>query len=64
MNLVRDIANLFSSERLEREHAELSSQSIALLPRLFPGLVFTTNFDETLETVYADYEAPLMLQAF
>lgn len=58
MNLARDIANLFSPERLERKHAELSSQSIVLLPRLFPGLVLTTNFDETLEMVYTDCEMP------
>ena len=51
-NLARDIAHLFSSDHLSNKIGELPKEAISLLPWLFHGLVLTTNFDETLETVY------------
>lgn len=51
-NLARDIAHLFSSDHLANKMGELPKEAISLLPWLFQGLVLTTNFDETLETVY------------
>lgn len=51
-NLERDIANLFSPEKLNKKQNQLVKQAIFLLPLLFSGLVITTNFDQTLETVY------------
>lgn len=51
-NLVRDIANLFSLEKLNSKKSQLPREAIQLLPSLFSGLVITTNFDQTLETVY------------
>lgn len=32
----------------------ISKQAVYMLPWLFHGLVLTTNFDETLETVYGE----------
>lgn len=51
-NLARDIANLFSLEKLNDKKDWLPKEAIWLLPLLFSGLVITTNFDQTLETVY------------
>ena len=57
-NLARDIAQLFASCKLESKKGIMSQQAICLLPLLFSGLVLTTNFDETLETVYQEYGYP------
>lgn len=54
INLERDLAHLFSAERLEQNRKELSKEPIVLLPYLFPNFVITTNFEETLETVYKE----------
>lgn len=51
-NLALDLAALFSADKLELKKEDLPKQAIFLLPYLFPELVLTTNFDETLETVY------------
>lgn len=51
-NLARDLAGIFSADKLERKWGQLPQEPISLLPYLFPELVLTTNFDETLETVY------------
>lgn len=63
-NLACDLAETFSENRLEQNREKLSQEPVALLPRLFPELVLTTNFDETLETVYREsghpFEAVLM----
>lgn len=53
-NLARDIANLFSSDHLTDKMSIISKQAVYMLPWLFHGLVLTTNFDETLETVYGE----------
>ena len=53
-NLARDIAHLFSSDHLDNKMGELPKEAVSLLPWLFQGLVLTTNFDETLETVYRE----------
>lgn len=53
-NLAQDIANLFSPEKLSKKQQQLTKQAIFLLPLLFPGLVITTNFDQTLEAVYEE----------
>lgn len=53
-NLARDIVGLFSGDKLDAKREQLRKKPIALLPFLFPGLVLTTNFDETLETVYRE----------
>jgi len=53
-NLARDLAGIFSAVRLEQKREQLPKESIFLLPYLFPDLVLTTNFDETLETVYRE----------
>ena len=53
-NLARDIADLFSGDKLDAKRAQLWKEPIALLPYLFPELVLTTNFDETLEAVYSE----------
>ena len=53
-NLARDIANLFSSDHLADKKSIISKQAVYMLPWLFHGLVLTTNFDETLETVYGE----------
>ena len=55
-NLARDIANLFSSDHLADKKSIISKQAVYMLPWLFHGLVLTTNFDETLETVYGERE--------
>ena len=57
-NLARDIATLFSSDKLELNREKLSQEPISLLPYLFPEFVLTTNFDETLETVYRESNTP------
>ena len=57
-NLVRDIAGLFSADKLEQVRGQLPNEPISLLPYLFPELVLTTNFDETLETVYRESGHP------
>lgn len=57
-NLARDIANLFSSDHLSNKMSELPKEAVSLLPLMFHGLVLTTNFDETLETVYREYGQP------
>lgn len=57
-NLARDIAHLFSADHLTAKMDELPKQAVSLLPLLFKGLVLTTNFDETLETVYKEYGYP------
>lgn len=54
-NLARDIAHLFSANHLTAKIDELPKEAVSLLPLLFKGLVLTTNFDETLETVYKEY---------
>ncbi len=51
-NLARDIATLFSPDKLNDKKDQLPREAIWLLPLLFSGLVITTNFDQTLETVY------------
>lgn len=53
-NLERDIANLFSPEKLTEKQNQLIKQAIFLLPLLFPELVITTNFDQTLEKIYGE----------
>ncbi len=57
-NLARDIANLFSSDHLTNKMDRLPKEAVSLLPWLFQGLVLTTNFDETLETVYRECGCP------
>lgn len=51
-NLARDIATLFSPKKLQEKDNQLHKEAISLLPLLFPDFVITTNFDQTLETVY------------
>ena len=51
-NLAQDLVHLFSAKHLDEKQSILHKQAIYLLPRLFRGLVLTTNFDETLEYVY------------
>ena len=53
-NLARDLAIIFSADKLEQKREQLPKEPISLLPHLFPELVLTTNFDETLETVYRE----------
>ena len=53
-NLARDLAGIFSADKLEQKREQLPKEPISLLPYLFPDLVLTTNFDETLETVYRE----------
>lgn len=57
-NLARDIAHLFSSDHLTNKIGKLPKEAISLLPWLFEGLVLTTNFDETFETVYRECGCP------
>lgn len=57
-NLARDIAHLFSSNHLTNKMVDFPKEAISLLPWLFQGLVLTTNFDETLETVYRECGYP------
>lgn len=57
-NLARDLAGIFSAEKLERHRGQLPREPISLLPRLFHELVLTTNFDESLETVYRESGRP------
>ena len=57
-NLARDIANLFSTDKLEQKRKQLPKEPIFLLPLLFPEFVLTTNYDETLETVYRESGHP------
>ena len=59
-NLARDLVHLFSKERLMEKQSVLHKQAIYLLPKLFSGLVLTTNFDETLEYVYQECGLPLI----
>ena len=59
-NLARDLVHLFSKERLMEKQSVLYKQAIYLLPKLFSGLVLTTNFDETLEYVYQECGLPLI----
>ena len=58
VNLARDLAGIFSTGKLEQKRGQLSKEPISLLPYLFPELVLTTNFDETLETVYRESGHP------
>lgn len=58
LNLSHDIVSIFSSKRLEENIDKLRDEAIYLLPLLFQGLVLTTNFDTTLETVYQTHETP------
>lgn len=58
VNLARDLAGLFSADKLEQVRGQLPNEPISLLPYLFPELVLTTNFDETLETVYRESGHP------
>lgn len=58
VNLVHDLADLFSANKLEQKRERLSQEPIVLLPYLFPELVLTTNFDESLETVYRESGRP------
>ena len=46
---------MFSADHLTAKIDELTKEAVSLLPLLFKGLVLTTNFDETLETVYKEY---------
>ncbi len=57
-NLARDLAILFSADKLEENREKLQEQAVSLLPCLFSDLVLTTNFDETLETVYRESGRP------
>lgn len=57
-NLAHDLANLFSADKLEQKRERLFQEPIVLLPYLFPELVLTTNFDESLETVYRESGCP------
>ncbi len=57
-NLAHDIVGLFSGDKLDAKREQLRKEPIALLPFLFPGLVLTTNFDETLETIYRECGHP------
>ena len=57
-NLARDLAGMFSADKREQARGQLSHEPISLLPDLFPELVLTTNFDETLETVYSESGHP------
>jgi len=57
-NLARDIAHLFSADHLTNKMDEFPKKAVSLLPWLFKGLVLTTNFDETLETVYRECGYP------
>ena len=54
VNLARDLAGIFSADKLEQKREQLPKEPVSLLPYLFPDLVLTTNFDETLETVYRE----------
>lgn len=54
VNLARDLAGIFSANKLEQKRGQLPKEPISLLPYLFPDLVLTTNFDETLETIYRE----------
>ncbi len=54
VNLARDLAGIFTADKLEQKREQLPKEPISLLPYLFPELVLTTNFDETLETVYRE----------
>ena len=56
--LAGDLVNLFSAKKLEGKRHQLSREAISLLPDLFPNLVLTTNFDQTLETVYQESGHP------
>ena len=58
MNLAHDLVDLFSANKLEQKREKLPREAIYLLPHLFPELVLTTNFDETLETVYRESGHP------
>ena len=51
-NLARDLARLFSPNKLEQKWDQLPKEPISLLPHLFKELVITTNYDQVLETVY------------
>ena len=57
-NLARDLAGMFSADKLEQVRGHLPNEPISLLPYLFPELVLTTNFDETLETIYSESGHP------
>ena len=54
VNLARDLAGIFTADKLEQKREQLPKEPISLLPYLFPELVLTTNFDETLETIYRE----------
>ena len=57
-NLARDLAGIFLADKLEQKREQLPQEPISLLPYLFPELVLTTNFDETLETIYRECGHP------
>lgn len=58
INLARDLAGIFSADKLEQKRDHLPKEPISLLPYLFPELILTTNFDEALETVYRESGHP------
>lgn len=58
VNLAHDLASIFSADKLEQNREQLRKEPISLLPYLFPELILTTNFDETLETVYRESGHP------
>ena len=58
INLACDLASIFLADKLEQKREQLPKEPISLLPYLFPELVLTTNFDETLETVYRESGHP------
>lgn len=52
-NLKKDIALLFSEEKMTVEKMrQVQKEPVYLLPKLFQGLMLTTNFDCMLEKVY------------
>ena len=52
--LASAMGQYFSPEKLKGREEELRDSAAAVLPRLFPDLVLTTNFDRVLEWVYED----------
>lgn len=58
INLTHDLAGIFSADKLKQSQGQLQKEAISLLPYLFSELVLTTNFDETLETVYRESGHP------
>ena len=56
--VAHEMEKLFTSDKLTEKMKELPKQAIYLLPKLFNGLVITTNFDQSIETVYGQ-EIPM-----